>query len=378
MPARAGKTRRKHPLGPRMTDLPTSMAESKGESRSVVEGSSAGGISLEPPGPTPSPREVSRVPVPTKSVVVVHDATRPSPFRLAIGFVLVCAAVLVCSTPHDVWRQLFGERSYDQYARAVAGALLALFGGLGLRSSILHFLHFWVTSVLVCGTVIIGDMLIAGHMPWRWLILGGVALAYLIHASGRVGRVNVLGMVGWILVGTGCIGSVLGWFDFSRLGAWLGGSIQEFFDAWGTECTWGTVLLLTAIGVSWSRTRPIDAAWVADYERRVAEAEQPLPPGEVLADEDRAVTPTPIRAEALAALTRCRTEGRGRALVVMATGLGKTFLAAFDVLAWPTAAGRVPRVLFLAHRRELLTQAAATFRRLMPTAPFGWFVGAQA
>ncbi|MDG1484645.1 MAG: DEAD/DEAH box helicase family protein [Myxococcota bacterium] len=133
-----------------------------------------------------------------------------------------------------------------------------------------------------------------------------------------------------------------------------------------------------AIEDLWARTRPIDAAWVADYERRVAEAEQPLPPGEVLADEDQAVTPTPIQAEALAALTRCRTEGRGRALVVMATGLGKTFLAAFDVLAWSAAAGRVPRVLFLAHRRELLTQAAATFRRLMPTAPFGWFVGAQA
>ncbi|MFT5683082.1 MAG: superfamily II DNA or RNA helicase/HKD family nuclease [Myxococcota bacterium] len=133
-----------------------------------------------------------------------------------------------------------------------------------------------------------------------------------------------------------------------------------------------------AIEDLWERTRPIDAEWVAAYELRVAEAEQPLPPGEVLADEDDTVTPTPIQSEALAALARCRTEGRGRALVVMATGLGKTFLAAFDVLAWATAAGRQPRVLFLAHRRELLTQAAATFRRLLPTAPFGWFVGTQA
>ena len=133
-----------------------------------------------------------------------------------------------------------------------------------------------------------------------------------------------------------------------------------------------------AIEALWARTRPVDAQWVADYERRVAEAEQPLPPGEVLADEDDTITPTPVQSEALLALARSRAEGRGRALVVMATGLGKTFLAAFDVLAWSAAAGRSPRVLFLAHRRELLTQAAATFRRLMPTAPFGWFVGTQA
>ncbi len=133
-----------------------------------------------------------------------------------------------------------------------------------------------------------------------------------------------------------------------------------------------------AIEALWARTRPIDADWVADYERRVAEDAQPLPPGEVLADDDTTVTPSPVQAEALAALARCRAEGRGRALVVMATGLGKTFLAAFDVLAWAAAAGRQPRVLFVAHRRELLTQAAATFRRLLPTAPFGWFVGADA
>ena len=115
-----------------------------------------------------------------------------------------------------------------------------------------------------------------------------------------------------------------------------------------------------AIEGLWARTRAIDAAWVAEYELRVAEAEQPLPPGEVLADEDDTITPTPVQVEALAALARCRTEGRGRALIVMATGLGKTFLGGFDVLAWAAAAGRSPRVLFVAHRRELLAQAAAT------------------
>jgi len=236
-----------------MTDLPTD----KGESHGVIEGTSAGGISLEPPGATAPPRTVATVAVPTQSVVVVHDATRPSGFRLAIGLVLVCAAVLVFSTPDDVWRRLLGEARFDRFAPQAAGAVLALLGGLCLRSSVPHFLHLSVTSVLVCGTAIIGGMLLDGDVSWRWLILGGVALAYLIHSSGRVRPPKVLGIVGWILIGAACVGSIRGWFDFSTLGAWLGGSLESFFVEWGTECTWGTVLLLTAIGVSWSRTRPI-------------------------------------------------------------------------------------------------------------------------
>ncbi|MGA1078301.1 MAG: DEAD/DEAH box helicase family protein, partial [Nitriliruptoraceae bacterium] len=56
-------------------------------------------------------------------------------------------------------------------------------------------------------------------------------------------------------------------------------------------------------------------------------------------------TATSDPAEALAALRATRAKGYGAGLVVLATGLGKTFLAAFDSA---TAA----RVLFVAHREE--------------------------
>ena len=52
--------------------------------------------------------------------------------------------------------------------------------------------------------------------------------------------------------------------------------------------------------------------------------------------------PNELQREALAALDATRRAGRRRALVVMATGLGKTWLAAFDVAA--TAEGRMPDV----------------------------------
>lgn len=135
--------------------------------------------------------------------------------------------------------------------------------------------------------------------------------------------------------------------------------------------------VVSAFSALWDQGRDIDAAWVSAYEARAAEVSAALPTGEVEAEALDAPRPTPIQQEALAALARSRADGRGRALVVMATGLGKTFLAAFDVRAWEQGAGRTPRVLFVAHRRELLQQAAATFRRVMPTAPFGWCVGGR-
>nr|MBK7067074.1 DUF3427 domain-containing protein [Deltaproteobacteria bacterium] len=58
-------------------------------------------------------------------------------------------------------------------------------------------------------------------------------------------------------------------------------------------------------------------------------------------------------------LREMRTTGVERAIVVAATGTGKTLLAAFDVLA----AG-AKQVLFVAHRKDIVTQAAREFARV--------------
>ena len=60
----------------------------------------------------------------------------------------------------------------------------------------------------------------------------------------------------------------------------------------------------------------------------------------------------------------------------MATGLGKTYLAAFDLLhVLQQPAFKEGRVLFVVHRHEILQQAASTFRRLFSGARFGFFIG---
>ncbi|MCR3937845.1 MULTISPECIES: DEAD/DEAH box helicase family protein [Aeromonas] len=82
--------------------------------------------------------------------------------------------------------------------------------------------------------------------------------------------------------------------------------------------------------------------------------------------------PNKVQLDALAALHATRNAGYQRGLVVMATGLGKTWLAAFDVHQMQAA-----RLLFVAHREEILTQARATFQRLSPSARIGLYQGEQ-
>ncbi|MBK9165906.1 MAG: DUF3427 domain-containing protein [Bryobacterales bacterium] len=65
---------------------------------------------------------------------------------------------------------------------------------------------------------------------------------------------------------------------------------------------------------------------------------------------------------------------RFRNLVVAPTGTGKTLIAAFDYARQPFA-GRRPRLLFLAHREELLRQARDRFRHVLRDESFGDVLG---
>ncbi|MBX3215711.1 MAG: DUF3427 domain-containing protein [Labilithrix sp.] len=82
--------------------------------------------------------------------------------------------------------------------------------------------------------------------------------------------------------------------------------------------------------------------------------------------------PFPFQLEILDRLEVERTlHGRHRNLVIAATGTGKTVIAAFDYLRACERAETRPRLLFLAHRREILEQAQATFRQVLRDHAFG-------
>jgi superfamily II DNA or RNA helicase/HKD family nuclease len=82
--------------------------------------------------------------------------------------------------------------------------------------------------------------------------------------------------------------------------------------------------------------------------------------------------PYPFQEDILDRLAAERSlHGRRRNLVVAATGTGKTVVAAFDYSRVCDASGLRPRLLFLAHRREILVQARDTFRHVLHDASFG-------
>ena len=80
--------------------------------------------------------------------------------------------------------------------------------------------------------------------------------------------------------------------------------------------------------------------------------------------------PRGAQIEALYALEDSRAEGATKGLVQAATGIGKTYLAAFDSVKYD-------RVLFVAHREEILKQAAVSFKNVRHSDDYGFFHGKQ-
>lgn len=88
-------------------------------------------------------------------------------------------------------------------------------------------------------------------------------------------------------------------------------------------------------------------------------------------EEEKVITypqPRGAQVEALYELKKARIEGLEKAIIVAATGIGKTYLAAFDSQSFK-------KVLFVAHREEILTQAERSFKNIRPNVKTGFLWG---
>ena len=81
--------------------------------------------------------------------------------------------------------------------------------------------------------------------------------------------------------------------------------------------------------------------------------------------------PKTYQQEMLEQLANERAHGRTRNLLVAATGTGKTVVAAFDYRNTCRSEGGHPRLLFVAHREEILRQALRTYREVLRAPDFG-------
>ncbi|MCG1010208.1 DEAD/DEAH box helicase [Salinicoccus sp. ID82-1] len=133
----------------------------------------------------------------------------------------------------------------------------------------------------------------------------------------------------------------------------------------------------------WNDSVPVDDAWVDAYAQSYVEEPMQRTVLEVIEDRSKyryrgaegpVIKPNAMQYEALNALDQLRRTGKNKGLVISATGTGKTYLAAFDVQQF-----RPRRMLFLAHREQILDKSRNDFSNLLEGSPsdFGIFSGNQ-
>ena len=108
--------------------------------------------------------------------------------------------------------------------------------------------------------------------------------------------------------------------------------------------------------------------WLREYEKRYKKPEV-----EYKNQDNKLSVIEPIRFQipALYELSLTREEGYDKGLVIVATGLGKTYLAIFDSMNYK-------KVLFVVHREEILNQAKNSFEKIYgDKKTYGFFNGSK-
>lgn len=128
-----------------------------------------------------------------------------------------------------------------------------------------------------------------------------------------------------------------------------------------------------AVAAQLTNARPLTREWIDEYERTYT----PPPVGTVAlpgGGSTARIVPNSMQMEALDEIRKLRESGEPRAVVVSATGTGKTILSALDVQSFDPQ-----RMLFVVHRDQILDRAIEEFQRVLgaPESDFGKFVGAR-
>jgi hypothetical protein len=220
-------------------------------------------------GDTSAPRAAA----PSKPTVKVVDPRRavaaqaavkpvtPAAWPHLIGLGLMVAACLLGAASPGTWHKLvsWGDRSWSSETwRWIAVALLATTGVSFLQTRPIFFV---ITAgecalALFCVDVLLDskatrwtEALVGANRAPLVLLIVSAAFGCLAYADARARQPHLRGILGLLIIATAALGMSLGWFNWSQR--------THYLEGWGQEAAWATVLLLTAIGVSISRGRPI-------------------------------------------------------------------------------------------------------------------------
>lgn len=130
----------------------------------------------------------------------------------------------------------------------------------------------------------------------------------------------------------------------------------------------------------WADADLVDDAWLKQYEENCLAPKLVSRQFEELKMQDgiiefseevqSEIVPNTMQQEAMASLHNLRGQNENRALLIAATGTGKTYLSIFDVKQF-----KPKKVLYVAHRDMILDKSEKSFRNILPDIKTGFLNG---
>lgn len=117
---------------------------------------------------------------------------------------------------------------------------------------------------------------------------------------------------------------------------------------------------LQEFGYMWDQSEVLTQEWIDKYEKVYDEQKKLRKQEKIVNIKKNNLRPNKMQIEAVRSLENLRRENKDRALLISATGTGKTYLSAFDVQNV-----KPKRLLFLVHREQILKQAMKSFKNVL-------------
>lgn len=113
--------------------------------------------------------------------------------------------------------------------------------------------------------------------------------------------------------------------------------------------------------MTWSGATPLTKEWIDGYRQNYQSIlRRSLEKDTVAEIPTKYIVPNRMQTTALNNLKELREKNEKKGLVISATGTGKTFLAAFDVLQF-----KPQKMLFIVHREQILNKAMSDFKKII-------------
>ncbi|WP_078544796.1 DEAD/DEAH box helicase [Litchfieldia alkalitelluris] len=124
----------------------------------------------------------------------------------------------------------------------------------------------------------------------------------------------------------------------------------------------------------WNSSTVADDAFITRYEDFLSKLVNHNAKQQLIYEHVEYIVPNRMQKRAMENLERLRSFGETKALVIAATGTGKTYMSAFDVKHF-----QPKKLLFIVHREEILKKAKETFEKLITNkgVTFGLLTGNQ-